>query len=71
MMTEITLCDALSLANGAKKAMAEGYEARYMPYMAMAAAKLADELTAWKSRAEAAENVLQNLMSFLADRGKK
>lgn len=69
MMTEITLCDALSLANGAKKAMAEGYESRYMPYMVRAAAKLADDLAVWKSRAEAAENVLQNLMSFLSVNG--
>ena len=46
----------MSLARGVKKAAAEG---RYIPLVAMAAAKLADELDNIKARAEAAEEEMR------------
>lgn len=56
MMADITLSDAMSLANGAKKAISEGYD---VPMMTMSSARLADELDNIKASAEAAKEELR------------
>lgn len=55
-MHEITLSDAMSLARGVKKAAAEG---RDIPLVAMAAAKLSDELESLQAHAKSAEEELR------------
>lgn len=57
-MHEITLSDAMSVAHGVKKAAATG---RYIPLVAIAAAKLADELESLQAHAKSVEEYLRKM----------